>query len=244
MKIQLREKPAGKPVIIEGFPGFGFVSTIAVEYLVDALEMKSIGRIWSHELSPVAIIHQKDILQPMEIYYSKKYNLVVLETLANVQGLEWDIADAVMYIYKKLNAREIVSIEGIAAPEGATGGDNVYYFTSGPSAKKLEAIGLKQLKEGIVFGVTGALMIKSENAPVNTTYLFGETHSQLPDSKAAARIVEVLDQYLKLNIDVGPLMKKAAQFEQKLAGLIEQSKKATKLKEEKDQGQPYQPYIS
>ena len=79
-------------------------------------------------------------------------------------------------------------------------------------------------------GITSALMLKSE-MPI--TCFFAETHSNLPDSKSAARIIEILDKYLGLGIDPKPLLKQAESFENKLKSLVEQSKNAKKIKEKK-----------
>jgi predicted ATP-grasp superfamily ATP-dependent carboligase len=44
MNLDLKEEPKN-PTIIEGFPGFGFVSTIATEFLIKHLKAKKIGKI-------------------------------------------------------------------------------------------------------------------------------------------------------------------------------------------------------
>ena len=49
-------------------------------------------------------------------------------------------------------------------------------------------------------GVSGALLLKAE---VPLSCFFAETHSSLPDSRAAAKIIEVLDKYLYLCTVVG-----------------------------------------
>jgi len=65
--------------------------------------------------------------------------------------------------------------------------------------------------------------------------VFAETHSSLPDSKAAAKVIEVLDKYLGLKVDYRPLLKKAEEFETKVKDLVAKSKDAVvKNKEHKD----------
>ena len=79
-------------------------------------------------------------------------------------------------------------------------------------------------------GVTAALMLKSD-MPLNC--LLVETHSQLPDSKAAAKIIESLDKYLGLKIDYKPLLKQAQEFEQKFKKILEQTATAGKERDKK-----------
>ena len=79
-------------------------------------------------------------------------------------------------------------------------------------------------------GVTSAILLKTE---IPITCIFAETHSNLPDSKAAAKIVEMLDKYLGLAVDYKPLIKQAEKFEEKLKALLEKGMKAQEVKEKK-----------
>ena len=68
-------------------------------------------------------------------------------------------------------------------------------------------------------GVSASLMLKAKNH----SCLFASAKSQMPDSKAAAKLIEVLDKYLKLKVDYKPLLKQAEEFEDKLKGILKQS---------------------
>jgi len=238
MSVELNERPKSNPTIIEGFPGFGFVATIAVEYLLDHLKMRSIGRIWSPELAPMALVHNKRVIQPLEIFYSDKLNLIVLEAVAGVSGMEWEVAEAIRVLATELKAKEIVGIEGIGAaverPETVA-----YYYTNQADKKKImEKAGCHNLIEGIIFGVSGALMVRLPK-DMKASFIFAETHSNMPDSRAAAKIIEILDKYIGLGIDYKPLLKKATEFEERLKGILEQTKEAVDLKRRKETPQEY-----
>jgi uncharacterized protein len=88
------------------------------------------------------------------------------------------------------------------------------------------------LKEGIVMGVTAALLMRLKTSPISC--IFAESSSGLPDSRAAAKVIEVLDKYLGLKVDYHPLLKKAEEFEDKLKGILDKSKKAGEVKAKKD----------
>ncbi|MEK6878231.1 MAG: PAC2 family protein, partial [Nanoarchaeota archaeon] len=111
-----------------------------------------------------------------------------------------------------------------------TGANTFYYSTK--KGQTFEKMGLKPLKEGIVMGVTGALMLKAEEIPLSC--IFVETQSNLPDSRAAAKIIEALDKYLGLDIDYKPLLKAAEKFEEKVKGILESGKQAMSEKESKE----------
>ncbi|MEK6880460.1 MAG: PAC2 family protein, partial [Nanoarchaeota archaeon] len=150
-------------------------------------------------------------------------------TVTNLQGLEWEIAEKLTTISRDLKAKELISIEGVASQSQET---NAYYYACSPDIeKKFDKIKVQPLKEGIIMGVTSALLLKAR-CPVSA--IFVETHSGLPDSRAAAKAIEVLDKYLGLKIDYKPLLEKAAKFESKIKKILEDKEKMSAAKENKE----------
>ncbi len=225
MEYDLEKKPKN-PIIIEGFPGFGLIGTIATEFLIRHLDAKPIGRFRVDEIPPVIAVHHGEAIEPLGIFYDKKYNLMVLHALASVAGLEWEIADALVKVAKDLRVKEIISLEGVGSQSEIVESRGFYIGEN----KKLKNLGIEPLKEGIIVGVTGALLLRKD---INITAFFAETHSTLPDSRAAAKIIEVLDRYLGLKVDYKPLIKKAEEFEKKLKEMIEKSRSVSGQQESK-----------
>ncbi len=230
MQIKLWKKPKN-PIIIEGFPGFGLVGTIASEFLIDHLKTELIGKIIFEEMPPVVAIHNDKLVEPLGVFYDKKYNLVILHAITTSTGFEWQLANALVELAKDLGAKEVISLEGVGS-NGLKASSESFYYTNIEKKKAVfNNIGLKPLKEGIIMGVTGALMLKIDENPL--CCLFADTASNLPDSKAAARIIEALDKYLGLEIDPKPLLQQAAKFEDKLRGILSSSQKAQEISEKK-----------
>jgi len=228
--LELTEKPKN-PIIIEGFPGFGFVSTITAEFLIKHLNAKKIGRFSTEKLLPISVIHNSKIIEPLEIYYAKKENIIILRTMTNITGAEWEIAEIVAELATKLKAKEIIGIEGVAAADIAEGKSRVYYYSS-KDAKKFSEINVDCLKDGIVMGVTGVLLLKADKLPISC--IFAEAHPGLPDSRAAGEVIKTLDNYLGLKIDYKPLMKTAEEVEGKLKDILSRIKETSSQKERKD----------
>lgn len=226
MKISLKKRPV-HPVIIQGFPGFGLVGTIATEFLIDHLKAELIGEFEYDELPVTVAIHKGKLVKPMAVFYSEEYNLVILHTILNVTGFEWQISEQIVHMAKTLEAKEIICIEGVASPtEGKEESGKIFWF----GKPKLEELGGEPINESIIMGVTAAILLKFNNV----SCFFAETHSQLPDSKAAAKIIETLDQYLGLKVDYEPLIKQAEDFEKKIKGIMQQTNKLKEYKEQKD----------
>ena len=218
MKIILKKNPKN-PIIIEGFPSFGLVGTITTEFLLEHLKAELIGEFQYTELSPIAAIHKGKLVNPMAVWYVPSKNIVILHTILNVKGYEWEIAESIMDMAKKMNAKEMISLEGVATDD-VSDEIKVYYYGN----KKLEECGALPVKESIIMGVSASLMIRHKKL----SCLFAAAHTQLPDSKAAAKLIEILDKYLGLKVDYHPLLKQAEEFENKIKTILKQSDKTLK----------------
>jgi len=228
MKIELSEKPKN-PIIIEGVPGFGLASTIATDFLIKHLGAKRIGRIYSNKIKPIVAIHNSEIINPLEIFYDKQHNIVILRTLTTITGAEWEIAEIIMGLAKKFRSKEVISLEGIASEKGKK--NNIYYYTN-LQRDRFKLLDLENMKDGIVLGVTGVLLLKERDLPLSC--IFVEANPNLPDSRAAGEIIKVLDSYLGLKVDYKPLIKTAEEFEGKLKGLLEKIKQGSNQKGKND----------
>jgi len=231
MNIELLKKPKN-PIIISGFPGFGLVGTIASEFLLDHLKCELIGRITDEGLPAMIAVHEGAIVEPIGIFYNSKYNIVIVHAVTGIQGLEWKISDAILDIADQLKAKEIISLEGIGSMNPSNDTKSYYYSSDPKRAEKLIESSSEKLKEGIVMGTTGIMILKAKKGlPVSV--IFAETHSKLPDSKAAAKVIEVLDKYIGLKVDYNPLLKQAEKFEAKLKGLLSKGQQMMQEQEKK-----------
>jgi uncharacterized protein len=219
MEIKLTKKPQN-PTLIEGFPGFGLIGTITTEFLIEHLKAEKIGSFYYDDLPATVAIHNEKLVDPMGVFYDKKYNLVILHTILNATGLEWNISKEIIKMCKDLKVKEIVSLEGVSSPS-VTESKKVFFYTNKDKNKdKLKKLGLELLKESIIVGVSGALMLRSKTP---LTCLFAETRTDIPDSKASANIIKCLDEYLKLKVDYKPLLKQAQDFEGKFKNILKQT---------------------
>lgn len=217
------------PIIIEGFPGFGLVGTIATEFLIEHLKCECIGSIWFDKLPATLAIHDGKIIKPIGIYYNEEFNIIIIHGLMAAKGLEWKIAEKILEMAEEYEASEIISLEGVGSTTSTD--PKVYFYSNHDDINaKLKGLGFDEMMEGIVIGVSSALLLKAQRT---TSCLFAETHSQLPDAKAAAKLIEALDKYLGLNVDYKPLLKQAKEFEKKLKGILEQSAEAEKVRDKK-----------
>jgi uncharacterized protein len=228
MKLVLSKKPKNV-TIIEGFPGFGLIGTIATEFLMEHLQTEKIGIVELDEIPAMIAIHQNKVIEPVSIHYNKKYNLILVHAINIGQNLGWKLAEVITELAEALSAKEIISLEGVGSPNADT--SRIFYYTTKSSGmEKLKGVA-NPLMEGIIVGVTGALLAKNVKVPLIA--LFAEAKPGLPDSKAAAHIIEALDAYTGLKIDTKPLLKQAQIFEEKLKSIVSKSQQAHETQQQK-----------
>ncbi len=218
-EIRLRKHPK-RVNIIQGFPGFGLIGTIATEFLLQHLKCELIGKYWFETLPATVAIHNEQVVNPVGIYYNEKYNIVIIHGITAAAGIEWQLADLILKIAKDLDAYQIINLEGIASKDIKENPEVFFFSTHEDIKEKIKGLGITPLKEGIIMGVSSALMLKDD---INLVSFFVEAHSELPDSKAAAELIKVIDKYLNLEVDTKPLLDAAKRFEKKLNELVEQS---------------------
>ena len=188
MEYKLKKK-VKNPVIIHGFPGLGLVSTIVTKFLIDHLETEVIGSMGSENMTPLAAIHEGKNIHPITIYYNKKYNLVIVQSLTEITDKEWEATQSLIQLAKELDAKETIFIEGMPSQQNKV---DLYHYST-----KSKVVGkTTQLKEGILAGLTASFILKAKDMPF--TCLFAEAHADIPDTEAAAKVVTVMNDYLGL----------------------------------------------
>lgn len=235
MEIILKSRPKS-PIVISGFPGVGMVGAIAAEFLIQHLETKQIGKFILDKTPALVAIHEGNLVEPFGIYYSSKYNIVVIHSIIALPGTEWQTANAILEICSMLKAKELISLEGVGSPAPEEGEKEhvhapVYYTTSAKAEKTLAKQKISKLNEGIIMGPTSAVLMKAGKLPV--TCFFAETHSAMPDSSAAAQLIKAIDAYIGLKVNYKPLLELATKFEEKLKTILAQSRQAEELRDKK-----------
>jgi len=97
--------------------------------------------------------------------------------------------------------------------------------------KLLEDHNISMFQEGVITGVAGVLLNEGKRRDFNVLSLLAEAHSNYPDARAAAKIIEVLDRLvLNIHIDPKPLYKEAEQIELQIKSIRSQAKASKVMK--------------
>ncbi len=210
--------------LIEGFPGMGLVGTISAKFLAEKLNMESIGHIDSTAFVPIIRVHNGYPVFPSRIYISREHKLIALISEQIIPPRFTDeMAQGVIDWIKKKKIKKVISLSGIrAVPEGT---HTVYGIASNAESKKtLKKYNVEVIQEGITSGITALIMLKLKDESIDAISLMGNVEIAA-DYKAAALLVEKLNEVLSLKIDVAPLEKEAKETEKALLKQMEEFKK-------------------
>jgi predicted ATP-grasp superfamily ATP-dependent carboligase len=231
-------------VLLSAFPSAGLATIVAGHYMVRGLQLPRIGRFESPDLPPIAVVQAGEVNPTIRVYGRPDLGLVLSEfppTPSQANAAATTILDNA----ERRKARAIICLEGVVPhPESADGSDGgieaalapsdehvwVAYSRKDPAfVKGFESAKVRTLEEGVIGGVSGALLVQglSRQVPVGVLLVSARIAEGLPDNRAGAALIETLDRLMpELKIDTGPLRAQAEQIEKALRAVIKSGKRA------------------
>jgi uncharacterized protein len=221
-------------VVVSAFPSAGLATTVAAHYMVRALKLPRVGRFESRDIAPVAVIQGGEVHPTVRVYGRGDLALVLSEfppTPSQANALAWTILEGA----EMRKARLIVCLEGVVPHPADEPGDEkadapsdeqvwAAYSHPDPALRKtFEAARARSLEEGVIGGVSGALLVQGigRAIPVATLLVSARVAEGLPDHRAGAALIEMLDRLLpELKIDTKPLREQAEQIEKALRNVM------------------------
>ena len=104
------------PIIFTGFVGAGLVGPIAIQQIIDKLNMKEIGFLRSKHLPPSTVFMQGRLRRPFRLYANNDGNIcaIICEIIINREGI-YTIASSILDWAEKHGSNEIVVLDGVAS---------------------------------------------------------------------------------------------------------------------------------
>ncbi len=233
------------PVVISSFPSAGLATTIAGHYMIQALNLPRVGRFESPDSAPIAIVQDGEVSPTVRVYGRKGLALVLSEfppTPSQANALARTILDNA----EAQRARMVLCLEGVVPhpmeeEEAVVPAATVEYVWGAFSrkdpdlAKMFDAAKVRPLEDGVIGGVSGALLVRALGRPTEVAVLLvsSKIAEGLPDHRAGAALIETLDRLLpELNIDTGPLRAQAEEIERALRAALKRRPEAAPVEAE------------
>ena len=218
--------------VIAGFPSIGLVSTIAANYLIDALNLKQIGCVTSSHFPALSVVHTGEPLSPVRIYAGShgggKKIVVFVSEFKPKPNLINAISETIMKWAEEKNCNLMISPEGMVV-EGKTNESEseveAYAIGSTEQARgMLIDRKIAQFKNGIIAGVSGVLLNIGKQSNFDVISILAEAHPNYPDAKAAAAAINVMALLMGVEINVTPLYEESERIEKQLQKFHKQAK--------------------
>lgn len=243
-------KPGG--VILSCFPSAGLAAIVAAHYMVRALKLQRVGFFTGAENLPIAVIQNGKVNPPIRVYGRNDLAVVVSEFPTPATAI-YPLAEAILDGAERKKARLLLGLEGViphpvveeeeGPPEKAPRKgeeepeERVWAASSrgGPEVQSwLEHAGARTLEDGVIGGVSGALLVAGiqRTIPVSLLLASAREAEGYPDHRAAISLIETVDRLLpEVEIDTGPLRTQAEMIERVIrAAMVSRSKAVERAK--------------
>lgn len=210
-----------EPLMITAFSGPGLVGTIALNHVIDELKLTEVAYIHSHHIPPATVFVDGILHHPFRIYGGLAGRLVAASCQLPIyeRGL-YPVASTLLEWAQSKSVREIVVLDGIPTddiPEKR----EVVFASEEDQSRKLQQKGLAPIKQGIIGGMSGAILNECLVRDMVGIALFTQAPTFIPDPGGAEALIKALNEFYGLNVDTKKLVAEETELKKKLQELAE-----------------------
>ncbi len=181
--------------VVVAFPGLGYIGTVVGRYLVDKLNLRWSGYLFSERLPPVGRVRKGKLLYPVNVFTGKNFH-VILSEVAVPEEETWSFASAILSKARKDGAKMVVVVSGVLIEDTST----VYGIPSNSVASSIMSrLGVKPIENGVISGISAALLLLSRDSNFPTLLLLGPA-SSMGDFSASVKVLQTLGNVLSTEI--------------------------------------------
>ena len=228
------------------FPSVGMVSSVVAHFLIDHLKLEYVGGVAHPKLPAICLVQDGVPLPPIRAYAGEPICkiegvcdkvLLLMSEMIVPDPLVHEIVSSLFVWSKEQNAAVGVLIDAFAR-KGMKGGLNgneplveyedteevdILGVASTPKmAELLKEMDIQLLEQGVIKGMTGALLSEGASRGRNIISIMVEADPRFPDARAAAVIIEQLNKMMPVaDLDHEPLLAEAQQLEEQIRSMME-----------------------
>ena len=215
------------PTIFVGFVGAGLVGTIAIDHMINELNMKEVGFLRSKHLPPSTVFMQGRLRHPFRIYSNNDGSVcaIICEIIISKDGI-YNIAMAILDWAEKKGSNEIIVLDGVADSkhDGET-----FFAAEVDLCRIMEENDIKMIPQGFITGISGGILNECLIRKIRGVTLLVKADEMMPDPVAAATIIEAVNRLYEIGIDTKNLKKQRKQMSADLKELSDKYSEHKKL---------------
>ncbi|MCS7112411.1 MAG: PAC2 family protein [Nitrososphaerota archaeon] len=227
------------PLVIEGFPGLGYIGRITVDYIVEKLQAIEFARLYTPYFPQHVLVdsYGEARLLGASFYHWSKPNdgrsiiLVSGDSQAQTVEGQYKLASTILGFTRRLGARRILCIGGYEAY--VDGRPKLYVAGTDPEVVgEAISMGVEVGRIGSpIVGLAGVILGIAKFYDMKGIAVLVETPGYYPDVVAAREAVLFVSRYTGIDIDVSDLEVYAAKLSQTLRGFEETLEELRQLSE-------------
>ena len=200
---EIKKVELKNPIIFAGFVGAGLVGPVAINHIIEKLEMEEIGVMRSKYLPPSTVFMKGRLRHPFRFYANKKGTIcaIICEITLKMEGL-YSLIDTILDWAEQKGSKEIVILDGVAGKEH----DNKAYCAAEDDlVRTMAEKDISMIPQGFITGIPGGILNECLVRKIQGLTLLAKVDKTGPDSIAAATLIEALNRFYEIDIDTKSL---------------------------------------
>ena len=202
---ELKKTNLKNPIIFAGFVGAGLVGPLAINHIIEKLEMEEIGVMRSKYLPPSTVFIRGRLRHPFRFYANKEGTVcaIICEITLRMEGL-YSIVSSILDWADEKGSKEIVILDGVASSEH----DNKAYCAAEEDLVRAMAdADISLIPQGFITGIPGGILNECLVREIQGLTLLAKANKINPDPAAASTLIKAINRFYKMDIDVEDLLK-------------------------------------
>ena len=200
---EIKKVELNSPIIFAGFVGAGLVGPLAINHIIEKLEMKQIGVMRSKYLPPSTVFMRGRLRHPFRFYANQDGTIcaIICEITLRMEGLYYLVESILDWAAQK-GSKEIVILDGVASTEHD---DKAYCAAEEDLVRTMAEKDISMIPQGFITGIPGGILNECLVREIKGVTLLAKANKMTPDSETAATLIEAINRFYDMNVDTKQL---------------------------------------
>ena len=196
---EIKKVELNSPIIFAGFVGAGLVGPLAINHIIEKLEMQQIAVMRSKYLPPSTVFMRGRLRHPFRFYANQEGTIcaIICEITLRMEGL-YSLVGSILDWAAQKGSKEIVILDGVASTEHD---DKAYCAAEEDLVRTMADKNISMIPQGFITGIPGGILNECLVREIQGLTLLAKANKIAPDSGAAATLIEAINRFYDLDID-------------------------------------------
>ena len=200
---ETRKIELNSPIVFAGFVGAGLVGPLAVNHIIEKMEMKEIGVLRSKYLPPSTVFLRGRLRHPFRFYSNNDGTIcsIICEITLRMEGL-YSLVSTILDWAENKKSKEILILDGVP---GVEHDDKAYCAAEEDLVRTMADKDISMIPQGFITGIPGGILNECLVREIQGITLLAKASRDTTDSAAAITLIEALNRFYDMSIDTTDL---------------------------------------